>query len=410
MKAKFEIIKKIIELGISVQLINGLKSGYLLKALTNQAVESTTIKPNSKSDIYKRKFEHLKIPLEKDVQHSENYFQYIKLVHNPLPEINLEEIDLSTNYFNKKVSAPICISAITGGHPLSKAINCILASVAEQENIIMGVGSQRIALEDPTTIDSFKVVREVAPTIPIIGNIGIGQINSETFSVENFLECINMIRADVMAIHFNALHALVQDNSDHSYTNFYAKFKQIREAVKIPIIAKEVGSGFNSESAKLLENLGFDGFDIGGAGGTSFAAIESYRNSNDDRIRDLASTFKEWGIPTPVSILNVRNVSIKPIIATGGLKDGIDIAKSIILGADIGGFAFKFLKSAWKDNNNQDLQQTSKEVKSLKEELRSTMWLMNLKNIQQLKGNMNKRVFLGRLHEWLNQPSKYSTV
>ncbi|NHJ21298.1 MAG: type 2 isopentenyl-diphosphate Delta-isomerase [Candidatus Lokiarchaeota archaeon] len=356
-------------------------------------------------EIFNRKEEHLKIPLEYDVQHSINYFDDIKLIHHAIPENDLERVDLKFKFFNKEISAPICISAITGGHPVSKEINKILAKAAEQENIIMSVGSQRIGLEDPSTIDSFKVVREFAPTIPVIGNLGLGQVGSTYFKEDDLTNCIDMVNADVMAIHLNALHELVQFKGNVSYRNFKANFKKIREHTSIPLIAKEVGSGLNKEIALSLDELGFDGFDVGGAGGTSFAAIESKRNNfdNDMYSRNPADVFREWGIPTPVSIVNVRCVSKKVIIATGGLRTGIDIAKSIVLGADIGGFAYKFLKSSWQDRKNDTISNTVKEIKTLKNELRSSLWLMNLENLSELKNKREKCVLLGDLYLWLNQ-------
>ncbi len=362
-------------------------------------------KPKDSKEIMDRKIEHLKIPLEYDVQHSKNYFNDIKLIHHPIPEIDFEDIDLSVKFFNKKISAPICISAITGGHPISKEINEILARAAEEENIIMSVGSQRAGIEDPALLDSFKITREVAPNIPIIGNIGIGQVSDATFNVANFNKCIEMINADVMAIHLNALHELVQDKGDISYKLFRKNFQKLREIYKIPIIAKEVGTGFNQDLAMNLDKLGFDGFDVGGTGGTSFAAIESKRNNFDNQkyTRDPAEVFREWGIPTPVSVIYVRNATQKLIIATGGLKTGVDIAKSIALGADIGGFAFKFLKSAWKDRKSTSVSNTVKEIRTLKNELRSCLWLMNLDKIENLKGKKNKYIILGKLYQWLNQ-------
>ncbi|MFW9941639.1 MAG: type 2 isopentenyl-diphosphate Delta-isomerase [Candidatus Thorarchaeota archaeon] len=362
-------------------------------------------KENNSKDIKERKIEHLKIPLEHDVQHSKNYFNDMKLIHHPIPDIDLEEVDLSTKFFNKKISAPICISAITGGHPISKEINEILAKAAEEENILMSVGSQRAGIEDVTLLDSFKITRDVAPTIPIIGNIGIGQVSDINFDIQDFNKCIEMIRADVMAIHLNILHELVQDKGDTSYRLFRKNFQKLREIYSIPIIAKEVGTGFNQEVALNLDELGFDGFDIGGAGGTSFAAIESKRkNLNNQRYtRDPAEVFREWGIPTPISIIYVRNVSQKPIIATGGLRTGIDIAKSIALGADLGGFAYNFLRSSWKDRKENSISNTVKEIRTLKNELRSCLWLMNIDKIAKLKGKRDKYVLLGELYRWLNQ-------
>ena len=362
-------------------------------------------KPERTKEIFNRKEEHLKIPIEYDVQHSINYFDDIKLNHHAIPEVDLEEIDLTFNFFNKQISAPICISAITGGHPVSKEINKILAKAAEEENIIMSVGSQRIGLEEPSTIDSFNIVREVAPTIPVIGNLGLGQVSSPYFKQEDLNACIDMINADAMAIHLNALHELVQYKGNISYGNFRRNFKKIRGNTKIPLIAKEVGSGINQDVASIIDELGFDGFDVGGAGGTSFAAIESKRNNfdNDKYSRNPADVFREWGIPTPVSIVNVRKASQKLTIATGGLKTGIDIAKSIVLGADIGGFAYKFLKSSWQDRKENTIANTIREIRTLKNELRSSLWLMNLNNLSELKNRREKCVIIGDLYLWLNQ-------
>jgi isopentenyl-diphosphate delta-isomerase len=361
--------------------------------------------PERSKEIYKRKEDHLKIPIEYDVQHSINYFEDIKLIHHAIPEIDLEQIDLTIDFFKKKIAAPICISAITGGHPVSKDINKILAKAAEEEGIIMSVGSQRIGIEDLTTVDSFKVVREVAPTIPVIGNLGLGQVGSANFREDDLTKCIDMVNADVMAIHLNALHELVQDKGNVSYRNFKQNFIKIRQSTDIPLLAKEVGSGINQNLALMLDGLGFDGFDVGGSGGTSFAAIESKRNNfdNDQYSRNPADVFREWGIPTPVSIVKVRKASQKIIIATGGLKTGVDIAKSIVLGADIGGFAYKFLKSSWKDRENNTISNTIREIRTLKKELRSCLWLMNLRNLSELKDKREKYVILGNLYRWLNQ-------
>lgn len=409
-RGKIDIIKKICKKNIPVQIINGLKEDFIMNALNSKDVVSTRIdspKSDKARNIKERKFEHLKIPLEFDVQHSENYFKDIRLLHHPFPEINFGEIDLNTKFFSKMISAPICIAAITGGHPLSREINEILAKAAETERIIMSVGSQRAGLTDPLTIDSFEVVRKVAPNIPIIGNIGVGQISEPNFDFKNFERCIEMVNADIMAIHFNALHELVQDKGDISYKYFRKNFEIIRTNYDIPIIAKEVGTGFSQGAALVLEELGFNGFDVGGTGGTSFAAIESKRDNfnNDKYSRNPAEVFREWGIPTPISVINVRKVSQKIIIATGGLKTGIDIAKSIALGADISGFAYKFLISAWEDLKSNKIDSTTKEIQTLKNELRSSLWLMNLKNISELKGNQKKYVILGKLFQWLNQPS-----
>jgi len=407
-RGKINSIKDICQFNVPVQVINGLKEEYVFRALNSLELECTNINPyfekkESKTIISDRKLAHLKIPIEHNVQHTKNYFKYINFIHCAVPEVDFEEIDLSVNFFNKIISAPICISAITGGHPVSKEINKILAQAAEKENIIMSVGSQRAALIDPSLKESFSIVREVAPNIPIIGNIGIGQLSNSKFEIGDFNNCVNMIKADVIAIHLNPLHELVQIEGDRSYKLFKDNFEKIRINTRIPIIAKEVGSGINKECAISLDELGFDGFDVGGAGGTSFAAIEAFRNKEIYEIftRNPADVFREWGIPTPVSIYYVRSVSNKLIIATGGLNTGLDIAKSIAMGADIGGFAYKFLLSAWKDYKNGSISNTIKEIQTLKNELRSCLWLTNVKNIGELKQQKNKIVIFGKLKDWM---------
>ena len=367
--------------------------------------KKNTGETNQSDNIFQRKLDHLKISIEHNIQYTKNYFDDIELLHYSAPETNFKEVDLSAKFYEKEVSAPICITAITGGPLISKEINKTLAKAAEEEQIIMSVGSQRVGLIDNESLESFAIVRDVAPNIPIIGNLGVGQISDPNFDLDEFQECIQMINADAMAIHFNALHELVQDKGDITYKNFSQNFRLIREQFKIPIIAKEVGTGFNYSFASIIEKLGFDGFDVGGAGGTNFTAIEEKRqiNNTEDYTRNLTQTFREWGIPTPVSIAYVRSVSKKPIIATGGLRNGIDIAKSIALGADFGGFARKFLLTAWEDMKEQRITKTLKEIRTLKNELRSALWLLNLSNPKQLKLNKEKYIILGKLFQWLNQ-------
>ncbi|MBY8982232.1 MAG: type 2 isopentenyl-diphosphate Delta-isomerase [Candidatus Lokiarchaeota archaeon] len=405
MESKFKTIKDICELNVPVQIINGLKSDNILKALRSEEVEGTYINIDELQRISKRKIDHIKIPIDYNVQNSTNYFDYIELIYHAFPQIHFEDIDLSTYFFGKLVSAPICIAAITGGHPISYKINKILAEAAEDQNIIMSVGSQRAGIVDPELSESFSIVRDTAPNIPIIGNLGIGQLSKSDFNPDEFIECIKMIKADVMAVHFNALHELFQEKGDKTYYNLLENFKEVRNATNIPIIAKEVGSGFNQEVAETLDKIGFDGFDVGGAGGTSFAAIESFRNKklNEIYTRNPAELFRDWGIPTPVSITYVRNISDKPIISTGGLRNGIDIAKSIALGANIGGFAYKFLLTAWNDYKNNSISNSIKEIKTLKNELRSCLWLMNVSNTNEIFNRKEKLIILGKLYQWYNQ-------
>ena len=405
---KLKAITKITELGIPVQIVNGLKEGYILKALHNEPVRSTNIRispKKQKAEIEKRKAEHLQIPLNYNVQHKQNFFDEIDLIHHALPEYDYEKVDLETQLCHYRISAPIVISAITGGTDLARNINKILAQVAQRERIVMSVGSQRIGLEDDSTRYSFQIVREVAPDIPIMGNIGIGQISSSTFSMDDFQKCIEMIDADIMAIHFNALQEILQKHGDRSFKQFEENFKEIRETITLPIFAKEIGNGFDLETIKKLDGLGFDGFDVGGRGGTSFAALEGLRTKEPSKhfTRNLGRTFREWGIPTPASVCYCRHLTKKPIIATGGLRNGIDIAKSLLLGANFGGFANKFLRSAWKDIKIESIENSLKEIQTLKRELKSTMWLLNIQNLSEFKNQENRYIIKKKLEPWIQK-------
>jgi len=407
---KLTVIKDICNLGIPVKLINGLFDYNILKALKQENLSCTSILPPKQQDFSKieqRKIDHLIIPLKYNVQHKKNYLKYIHLIHHSLPEINLEEIKLNLNFFGKRINAPICIAAMTGGTKISKKINEILAFSAEKEKIIMSVGSQRIGLSNPNACESFEIVRQVAPTIPIIGNLGISQISDPKFKIEDFQKCIDMIQADVMAIHFNALHELIQKEGNLSFKTFRDKFAKIRESFDIPIIAKEVGNGFNKDIAEILDSMGFDGFDVGGAGGTNFTAIESFRPDPHSEVtltREAGTVFRDWGIPTPASIINIRSTTDKLIIATGGLKSGMDIAKCISIGADIGGFAYNFLTTSWKDFEGNIYSNTLNEINTLKTELRSVCWLLNISDISKLKNNKSKRIIRDKLKNWLENP------
>ncbi|MFO8017560.1 MAG: type 2 isopentenyl-diphosphate Delta-isomerase [Promethearchaeia archaeon] len=407
-EGKLKSIDKITQLGIPVQLVNGLKDEYILKGLRNEEVKSTRVKispKKSKQIIQQRKTEHLQIPIQYDVQHEKNFFDEIQLIHHALPEYDYEKISLETQLYGYNLQAPIFISAITGGTETAKRINQILAQVAQKERIVMSVGSQRIGIEDESTTDSFRIVRSEAKDIPVMGNIGIGQISSPEFSVDEFQNCIEMIDADIMAIHFNSLQEILQKHGDRSFECFEEKFGEIRDQIDIPIFAKEIGTGFDVETIKLLDQLGFDGFDVGGAGGTSFAALEGLRTKKEGNhyTRNLGETFREWGIPTPASILYSRRLTDKPLIATGGLRNGIDIAKSLLLGANFGGFANKFLQSVWKDLKNNTLDNSIKEVKTLKRELKSTMWLLNIANIASFKNQEDSFFIKEDLAQWVKK-------
>ena len=295
--------------------------------------------------IDQRKADHIKINLEKDVRSAlttglENY----RFVHEALPELDLDQVDTSLSLFGKQLNAPILISSMTGGTSDAETINLRLAEAAQEMKIAMGVGSQRAALEHPEQAKTFQV-RRAAPDILLFANLGAVQLNYG-YGIDECRRAIDMIEADALIFHFNPLQEAVQDAGDTNFAGLAKKVEEVCRKLEIPVIAKEVGWGISERTAKLLADCGIQAIDVAGAGGTSWSQVEMHR-APDEFTRELAATFVGWGIPTAESILNVRKAAPEmTIFASGGLKDGLDIAKSIALGATLGGMAGQFLKAA----------------------------------------------------------------
>lgn len=333
-----------------------------------------------------RKLEHLLICENYDVsfKNKTNGFEDIELIHNVLPEIDKQEIDLSTSTFGKKLDSPLFITAITGGHPAAKEINKQLAIAAENNNIALGVGSQRAACEHPELEDTYTVVRENAPNCLLVGNIGAPQLNLAEKAVE-------ILDADILAIHLNPLQESIQPEGDLDARGYLDLISQITNSVNIPIIAKETGCGISAESAEALVEAGVDFIDIEGAGGTSWAAVETYRAED----RYLGEIFWDWGIPTAVSTAEVTNAIDVPVISSGGIRSGLEAAKAIALGAGAVGMALPFLK------NSTSQEQLNKFISRFNESLRIAMFLVGASNIDELKES--KLVIRGKTREWLNE-------
>jgi isopentenyl-diphosphate delta-isomerase len=295
--------------------------------------------------IDQRKADHIKINLEKDVRSAlttglENY----RFVHEALPELDLDQVDTSLSLFGKQLNAPILISSMTGGTSDAETINLRLAEAAQEMKIAMGVGSQRAALERPEQAKTFQV-RRAAPDILLFANLGAVQLNYG-YGIDECRRAIDMIEADALIFHFNPLQEAVQDAGDINFAGLAKKVEEVCRKLEIPVIAKEVGWGISERTAKLLADCGIQAIDVAGAGGTSWSQVEMHR-APDEFTRELAATFVGWGIPTAESILNVKKAAPEmTIFASGGLKDGLDIAKSIALGATLGGMAGQFLKAA----------------------------------------------------------------
>jgi len=336
--------------------------------------------------IDQRKADHIKINLEQDVRSSlttglENYH----FTHEAIPELNLNRIDTSLNLFDKKLAAPILISSMTGGTAEAETINLRLAEAAQTCNIAMGVGSQRAAIEHPEQAKTFQV-RRVAPDILLFANLGAVQLNYG-YGIEQCRRAVDMIEADALILHLNPLQEAVQDAGDVNFAGLAKKIEEVCKQIEVPVIAKEVGWGISEKTAKLLADCGVSAIDVAGAGGTSWSQVEMHR-APDEFTRKLAATFVGWGIPTADSILNVKKaVPDMMIVASGGLKDGLDIAKCIALGATLGGMAGQFLKAA-----SVSTEKTVETMKLTKQQIEVTMFNVGAGDLESLKvGKLEKQ-------------------
>ncbi len=329
--------------------------------------------------ITQRKDDHIRINLERDVRSGlSTGLENIHFIHEALPECNLEDIDTSLTLFNKKLQAPILISSMTGGTQDAAAINMRLAEAAQACGVAMGVGSQRTALEHPEQSASFQV-RKAAPDILLFANLGAIQLNYG-YGLDECRRAVEMIEADALYLHLNPLQEAVQAGGDTNWKGLARKIEHICKNMEVPVIAKEVGWGISEKSARLLADCGVAAIDVAGAGGTSWSQVEMHR-APDEFLRNLAASFVDWGIPTADAILNVKQAAPNmTIFASGGLQDGLDIARCIALGASLGGMAGLFLKAAAISSEN-----TVETLKLTHRQLQVTMFTAGLENLDKLK-------------------------
>ena len=302
--------------------------------------------------IRKRKADHIRINLENDV-HSGllNGLDKYQFIHEALPELNLATIDARITVFGKKLTAPILISSMTGGTKDGELINRHLAEAAQVVGVAMGIGSQRAAIEDPSLSGTFSITRSVAPDIFLIANLGAVQLNY-SFNLDHCRRAVDMLKADALCLHLNPLQEAVQKDGNTDFSGLLSKIESICKTIGVPVIVKEVGFGISERTAGLLAGCGVSAIDVAGTGGTSWTQVEMHR-AQDDYSRQLAATFSGWGIPTAESILNVNKVAPDMIIfASGGLTNGLEIAKCIALGAKLGGMAGPFLREAVVSTEN----------------------------------------------------------
>ena len=338
--------------------------------------------PSDIEVIKQRKREGIVIPLTRNVQAKESstYLEYVKLIHNALPEIDYDAVETNQKFLSHHFEAPIIIDSMTGGTPEATKINSRLSLAAEKFGLGMGLGSQRAGLLSSELAETYSIARSNAPNAFLVANIGGAQL-SKGLKIKEIKNMIEMIEADALVVHLNPLQELIQPEGEPKYKGVLSKIREICTNFDIPIIVKEVGAGISMEVAKRLQSAGVSAINVAGSGGTSWAGVEKLRaeTAHDFNKINLGELFWDWGIPTAVSLIEVSKSVKIPVIASGGIRNGLEVAKCIALGANMCGMAFPFLRHA------------SKSLESLYEftnrtliELRSAMFLVGSKNINQL--------------------------
>jgi isopentenyl-diphosphate delta-isomerase len=347
--------------------------------------------------IKERKDDHIQVCLKENVQAQKvtTGFEDVHLVHKALAEIELEIVDLSTTVFGYKFCAPLFVGAMTGGTPQAAKINATIAEAVEELQLGMGVGSQRIAVDNPQLEKTFSIVREKAPTAFIVANIGGPQLVTK-YGAKEARKAVDMIKANALAVHLNPLQEAVQPEGDTNYSNLLQKIRKLVPQLDVPVIVKETGAGISAEDAKMLQDAGVAGIDVAGAGGTSWAAVESYRAKarNDTFHQKLGETFWDWGIPTAASLVEtVRSVKV-PVVASGGIRTGIDAVKALALGSSLASATFPFLQPA-----TVGVEDVKKALGLLVEEVKTAMFLAGADSVKALQ--KVPVVVTGKTNQWL---------
>ena len=346
-------------------------------------------------EIEKRKADHIKICLNEAAQAREvtTGFEDVQFVNRALPEVDKQKIDLSTTVLDHKFSAPLIVGAMTGGTAEAMRINSAIAEAVEHLNLGMGVGSQRAAIEDPKLEKTFAVARKKAPNAFLIANIGGVQL-VHGYGVKEVKKAVEMIEADAVAVHLNALHEAVQPEGQTDFKGVLARIGAVARALDTPVIVKETGCGIGAEDASKLEAAGVKAIDVGGVGGTSFAAVEYHRSEATRMEHLLGGVFWDWGIPTAVSLVETAQTVKIPVFASGGVRSGVDVAKALALNASLASVSLPVLQTAV-----EGAKETENLLSLFIEELKNVMFLVGAGNVPQLA--KTPVVVTGRTAEWL---------
>ncbi len=351
-------------------------------------------------EVRQRKIEHVNIALEQGVSVPQRAnWHDIQFVHQALPEVDLDEIDTSVTFLGGTLRYPLFISSLTGGHPDVTSINRNLARVAEEYRLALGVGSQRAAIVNPEMAGSYTVTREYAPHTFLIANVGapqlIAQARHPAFHLEQVQQAIDMIGANALAVHMNSLQEAAQPEGDRRSVGEVAALKALTGTLNVPVIAKETGAGVCREQALLLRSCGVAAIDVGGAGGSSMSAMEAARSRSrgDEHTMNIGLLYRDWGIATPICVVEA-SVAQLPLISTGGVRNGLDVARALALGATLVGMGFPFLKAA-----SESYEKVCELLETTIAELKVAMQLSGAHNIAQLQ--QVDVVVTGETRNWL---------
>lgn len=332
------------------------------------------------TDILRRKQDHIDLSLDAGSQIASvgRQFKDYRLPHRALPELDFAAIDLSVQCLGKTLRAPFFIASMTGGLDAGATINRHLAEAAQELGLAMGLGSQRVTLEHPETLASFQV-RDVAPDILLLANLGAVQLNLG-YGLKECLQVIESVRADALYLHLNSLQEAVQAGGDTQFAGLTERIAEVVNALPYPVMVKECGNGIDGRSAAALKAAGVQGLEVSGHGGTSWGWIEAQRHPTA-RLQRLGKTFAQWGTPTPLALQQCRQVwSEGFIIASGGVRSGLDAAVAIALGADAVSIAQPLLKPALEST-----QAVIDELETWMMELKIAMFCCGAQTIDDLK-------------------------
>ncbi|HNR93255.1 MAG TPA: type 2 isopentenyl-diphosphate Delta-isomerase [Kiritimatiellia bacterium] len=333
--------------------------------------------------INQRKLEHLKMAADESADRQKRYWDAIHLTHRALPEINAADVDASAEFLGKNLTFPLLISSMTGGDDQQiLRINRHLAAAAETTGVALAVGSQRVMFDNPEAVESFRL-RALAPSVPLLSNLGAVQLN-HGFTEEHCQKAMDVLEADGIYLHLNALQETVQNGGDTNFAGLAEKIGHVAGKLNKPVLIKEVGAGLGPADVEILMKQGIHYFDVAGTGGTSWSRIEQFRRVCEDA-PDLGFLYQDWGWPTPLALRKLAPLRDRiTLIASGGIRTGVDMAKAVILGASLCGIARPFLKPAMVS-----AEEVVKVIRRLKKEFIAAMFLTGMNSVSKMRGNLS---------------------